>query len=710
MASAPDATGSSHRRRFWLFALALWLVTLLAYQPAWHGGVLWDDDVHLTRAELQSADGLRRIWTDLRATPQYYPVAHSAFWIQQQLWGDDTLGYHIVNISLHALSAVLFALILRRLAVPGALFAALIFALHPVHVESVAWMSELKNTLSGVLYLSAALVYLRYDQERRPRWYLASLAVFALALLSKSVTASLPGALLVVCWWKRGGIDWRRDVAPLVPFFVAGAAAGLATVWIERNVIGAQGSEFSLTAIERVLIAGRAILFYLSALLWPANLIFIYPRWNVSQQVIWQYLYPLGAAALVTWAWWLRSRSRAPLAALLFFFVTLFPALGFFDVYPFRYSFVADHFQYLASLGIIALVAGAAARLAGQWRMTPLTVGLIAVVVVLPLALLTRSQSRQYVNAETLYRAILSRDPGSWMAHDNLGELLLAPPRGTAADVQEAIEHFRASVAARPGSADAHNNLGLAWQRQGRFEDARQEHETAIRLDPTLAAAHHNLGIDLERLGRPLEAIPHYARAITIDPGFAGARHNLGAVLQQTGRAQEAVEVLAEGTRIAPDVPELRVGLGMALQRLGRVDEASVQFREALRLKPDSSDARNNLGVVLVAQGRYDEAIREYQAAARLDPGVAMVHANMGFALMKLGRVDDAIAAYRQALAREARPGTPQTLYQLGVALAQGRRLEEAELALAEAVRLKPDFVEARSSLAAVQAARRTRR
>jgi tetratricopeptide (TPR) repeat protein len=695
----------------WLFALALWLVTLLAYQPVWRGGVLWDDDVHLTRAELQSADGLRRIWTDLRATPQYYPVAHSAFWIQQRLWGDDTLGYHLVSISLHALSAVLFALILRRLAVPGALLAALIFALHPVHVESVAWLSELKNTLSGALYLSAALAYLRYDQERRRQWYFIAFALFGLALLSKTVTASWPAALLIVCWWQRGRIDWRRDGVPLVPFFVAGAAAGLATIWIERTVIGARGVEFSLSAIERVLIAGRAMLFYLSTLLWPVNLIFIYPRWTVSQQALWQYLYPLAAAALLAVAWRLRSRSRAPLAALLFFCVTLFPALGFVDVYPFRYSFVADHFQYLASLGIIAVVAAGAARIAVRLRMTPSTAFLIAlVVVVLPLALLTRRQSRDYVSAETLYRAILSRDPESWMAHDNLGELLLARPRGTAADIQEATEHFRASVAARPASADAHNNLGLAWQRQGRFEDARREHEDAIRLDPAFASAHYNLGIDLERLSRPLDAIPHYERAMRLAPALVGARYHLGAVLQQAGRASEAVDVLAEGARIAPEVPEYRVGLGMALQRLGRVDEAIAQFREALRLKPDSSDARNNLGVALVAQGRYDDAIREYEAAVRLDPGVAMVHANMGFAFMKLGRVDEAIAAYRLALAREPRPGTPQTLYQLGVALAQGRRLEEAELALGEAVRLKPDFAEARSSLTAVQAARRTRR
>jgi hypothetical protein len=275
---AEPSTASPHRRLTWLLLPALLLVTLLAYHPVWHGSLLWDDNAHITLSELRSAHGLWRIWFDLDATQQYYPAVHSAFWLLVRVWGDQTPGYHIVNIVLHALSGFLLYLILCRLSIPGAGLAAMIFALHPVYVESVAWISELKNTLSGVLYLGTALSYLNFDRDRQKRFYAAALALFMLALLSKSVTTTLPAALLVVFWWQRGTLSRRRDIAPLLPFFVLGAAGGFFTAWVERTVIGAEGAAFHFTIIERCLIAGRAIWFYLAKLFWPAHLIFIYPR------------------------------------------------------------------------------------------------------------------------------------------------------------------------------------------------------------------------------------------------------------------------------------------------------------------------------------------------------------------------------------------------------------------------------------------------
>ena len=344
----------------WLLAVALTSAVCLAYQPVWHGGLLWDDyPGHVTAPDLRSWDGLSRIWFEGGATQQYYPLLHSAFWLQHKLWGDATLGYHLVNILLHATAALLVALVLRRLHVPGAYLAAAIFALHPVHVESVAWITEQKNTLSGVFYLAAMLVYLRFDQTRKKSIYGCALGLFLLALLSKTVSATLPGALLVILWWQRGRLSWRKDVLPLLPFFVLGVLGGLLTAWVERTVIRAEGAAFEFTIVERFLIAGRAICFYLGKLFWPVNLTFIYPRWQVSQAIAWQYLFPAGALLLAAALWPVRRRWRAPLAALLFFIGTLFPALGFLNVFPFRYSLVADHFQYLASLGVITLVAAA---------------------------------------------------------------------------------------------------------------------------------------------------------------------------------------------------------------------------------------------------------------------------------------------------------------------------------------------------------------
>ncbi len=682
------AAGSTHRRwSVWLLLPALLLATLAAYQPAWHGGVLWDDDAHITRRDLRSVEGLWRIWFDLGATQQYYPVVHSAFWLQHKLWGDDTLGYHLVNIILHALSAFLLAVILRRLAVPGAFLAAFLFALHPVQVESVAWITELKNTLSGVFYLGAALAYLHFDRSRRKQVYALALGLFVLGLLSKTVTATLPAALLVVFWWQRGQLTWRRDVIPLLPFFVPGATGGLLTAWIERTLIGAQGVEFQFTLVERCLIAGRAIWFYLGKLLWPADLIFIYPRWQVNQAVGWQYLYPLGVVALLAGLWLLRKRTRAPLAAMLLFFGTLFPVLGFFNVFPFRFSLVADHFQYLPSLSIIALFSAGLAGAAGQWkiRIRPALAAAGMLVLVGPLACLTWSQSRRYVDAENLYRTTLDRNPSCWLAYNNLGVLKL---QGPISEVPEAMGQIRQALKINPNSAEALNNLGYALQRLDRFEEAITCHQEALRLFPDFAEARNNLGLDLQRLGRFEEAESQYREALKINPYLAEAHHNLGEVLQRKGKIEEALAHIHAALRIDPDYPDARDNLGRVLQRMGKTEEAVTQYQAALRLKPDFPEAHNNLGAALARMGRFEEALTQHQEALRLKPDFADAHYNLGNALQQLGRIEEAVAQFREAL--RLKPGHVEAHNNLGAALESLGRLEEAVAQYREALKLEP--------------------
>lgn len=417
--------------RILITGVLLLVVTLITYFPA--------VDAHVTAPSLRSRAGLWRIWTDPQATQQYYPLTHSAFWIQYPFWGPDPRGYHVVNIVLHVAAALLVWRILERLAVPGALFAAGVFALHPVHVETVAWITELKNTLSTVFYLAALLVYLRFDppgvrqarvvQRRVPvetrdwRLYALALAFFVCALLSKTVTASLPAAILLIIWWKEGRLAWRRHVLPLIPFFVIGAALGLTTAWIERYLLGAEGEAFALTWVDRVLIAGRAVLFYLGKLVWPVDLIFIYPRWTINRSAGVQYLYPATAVALAVALWALRARiGRGPLVAALFFGGTLVPALGFFNVYPFQYSFVADHFQYLASLGVIALAAALMATGLSRLGVSSTSLRLaVYSTVLLVLAGLSWGQAHIYKDLETLYRDTIARNPGANMAYLNLG-------------------------------------------------------------------------------------------------------------------------------------------------------------------------------------------------------------------------------------------------------------------------------------------------
>jgi tetratricopeptide (TPR) repeat protein len=629
-------------------AIALMAATFIAYYPAWHGGVLWDDNAHLTRPDLQSAAGLWRIWFDVGATQQYYPVTHSGFWLMHRLWGDATIGYHFVNLGLHAASALLVARILRRLAVPGALLAATLFALHPVHVESVAWMAELKNTLSGVCYLAAALAYLRFDERRDWTAYAAAFALFLAALLTKSVTGVLPGALLVVLWWQRGALTWRGDVRPLLPFFAAAAAAAVMTSWFEGALNGARGAEFHLGAVERVLIAGRAVWFYLATLAWPSHLSFIYPRWEVDRTAWWQYVYPLGVMALVAACWLYRRRSRAPLAAILIFCGTLVPALGFVDVYPFRYSFVADHFQYLASIPIMALAAAAAVTALTRLRAgSRSTERALCVAFGVPLALLTSYQSRQYVDETTLYRATLARNPSCWMCHNNLATRKLY---GSAADLDEAVAHLQESLRLNPADAEAHNNMGGALQRMGRYEDAIAEHAAALRLNPMLVEARYNIGVCDQALGRLNEAHEQYSEAIRAQPDYTMAHYNLATISMAMGRPAEAEAQLREALRLNPALALAHDALGIVLLQAGRIPDAVTEFRNATLLQPDYAPAHYKLAVTLAGAGMTEEALPEFRDAARYAPGSPEIHHDLGAAFANLGRLDEAAAEFREAL------------------------------------------------------------
>jgi tetratricopeptide (TPR) repeat protein len=681
MASEPG-NGFSHSRRLRaLGAGALILcATLAAYLPALRGGLLWDDEGHITKAELRPLSGLWRIWTELGATQQYYPVLHTAFWVEHRLWGDATLGYHLVNILLHVTAACLVALIMRRLAIPGAWLAALIFALHPVGVESVAWIAEQKNTLSTVFYLLAMLAYLRFDQWRRWPLYFLALGWFLLALLSKSVTATLPAALLVVLWWRRGRLA-QRDVWPLAPWFALGLGMGLLTTWVERRLIGAEGAEFNLNFVERCLLAGRVVWFYLGKLFWPANLVFIYPRWEVSAAAAWQYVYPAGVIVLLGTLWWLRRRSPGPparaatagLAAVLFFVGSLFPALGFFNAYPFVYSYVADHFQYLASLGVIVLVSAAWGQMWAAARTGPVLrrslLVMAAAGVVGTLGVQTWRLSWMYRDLPTLYRATVERNPDCWMAQFNLGNLYFADGR-----MEEAIKYYEQALQSRPDYPEAYNNLGNVWRALGRGEAARANYEAALRLKPDYAAAYLNLGIVAYEAGRIADAEAAYRAALRLRPDFRPVHLFLGNLLRQAGRMEAAIPEYEQALRLQPDDAVTQTNLGDALEATGRLPDAIAHYETALQLQPAQADTEDSLGIALAESDRLAAAIMHFERALRLRPEFPEAHNNLGLALVHTGRLDEAIGHFEAA------------------------------------VRLKPDYAEARENLrAALERARRPR-
>jgi len=666
---------------------------LAAYLPALRGGLLWDDDAHVTRQALRSLHGLWRIWFDVGATQQYYPLLHSAFWVEHRLWGDSVLGYHLANVALHAAAAWLLVLILRRLAFPVPVLAGLVFALHPVCVESVAWISEQKNTLSAVLYLSAALLYLGFDDTRLRSRYACASALFVLALLTKSVTATLPAALLVVFWWRRGRLGWRRDAVPLLPWFLVATASGLLTAFFERKLIGAEGADFTFTFLQRLLLAGRVIVFYVGKVAWPGGLIFVYPRWRVDLSDGFQYLYPAGVLALLAALVIRARRQRGPLAGFLYFCGTLFPVLGFVNVYPFVYSFVADHFQYLASLGVIVPLAWGLDRVASAFPLgARARAGLLLAVPAL-LGFLSWRQCALYRDSDTLNRATLERNPSAWRAHYDLAVSLGRDPGRQ----REAISEYEATLRLKPDYWAAHNNLGSELLKiPGRTEDAIAEYEAALRLNPGFADAQSNLGVALGRTpGRMPEAIAHAREAVRIRPDDDGALDNLGALLiRQPGSLDEAVADFGRAIRISPDNPQYHYNLANALaQAPGRLADAEAEYRASLRLDPGFVEAHSNLGAVLDRMpGRVPDAISEYATAVRLDPGNAHLHENLAHALAKVpGRAAEAASEYAAALRID--PADAQAHNGLGIVLSDiPGRLPDAVSEFEAAVRLKPDF------------------
>ncbi len=573
------------------FGLILIVVTVLAYQPAWNGKPIWDDDIHITSAELRSLHGLGRIWTDPAAAPQYYPLLHTVFWIEYKLWGAWPLPYHLLNIGLHALTALLLLRILERLQLPGAWLAAGIFALHPVLVESVAWISELKNTLSGALCAGSALLYLKYDRERKRSAYFIAFALFLAGVMTKTIIVTLPAVLLVIFWWKRGKLSWKRDFAPLIPFFVVGLVAGLVTVWVEQKFCAENGETFDFSLLERFLIAGRLFWFYLGELLWPRDLIMIYPTWSVSQAVWWQYLFPVGVLILFLWLWIIRKNSRGPLAAAICFLLMLFPVLGFFNLSyfmsglgPARHDaiFRADHFQYLATIAIIAPISTGVAWLAAQIKASvrPAVYGASTALLLL-LASLTWAQSTTYRDAETCFRAVIAKNPNSATGHSNLGSALLH--KGF---VDEAIVQFKRS----------------------------------LEIDPDYQFGHYNLAAALMEKGEPDEAIPHLRTVLKVNPNHPKAYYTLGNALSKKGKADEAAASYKRALTLQPDFPDAHCNLANLLLEKGELDAALAHYRTALALQPNDPGAHYNLAVGLVRKGELEPAIAELRIALRIDP------------------------------------------------------------------------------------------
>ncbi len=672
-----------------------------AYAFSLRGAFLWDDDLHITdNPVIIGPLGLADIWTSARAN--YFPLVLTNFWVQHALWGLEPLGYRVVTLVFHLAAALLLWRVLVQLRVPGAWLGAALWALHPVQVESVAWICELKNTQSAVFFLAAASFWIRWvenssapglvagtGEEARSggRFYWLALGCAVLAILSKPSTVMLPVALGLCTWWIRRRVEWR-DAVRLAPFFALSALAAGWTIWEQKFNSGAIGAEWNQTLPERFAIAGRAMWFYLGKLLWPAPLIFIYPRWDIAGGGALAYA---GVAAALGWGGFLLWRGRAGrwrpvLFATAFFVALLFPVLGFFSVYFFRYSFVGDHFQYLASMGPLALAGAAVAR----W--VPRAWPVVAAVLVLALGLATARHSTIFLNNEKLWRDTLAKNPKAIMAWLNLADTLARAERHP-----EAIELFRHALTLRPDDPYALNDLGCELTLIGRPAEAIPLLERSVALKPAHPEALSNLGNALRAVGRREEAIASYRRALELKPGYTAALNNLGAELADAGQAKEALDVFEMARRAKTSDATTIDNIGSALRVLGRFDEAVTRHNEALRLRPDFAQAEVNLALTLLAKGSMAEALPHFERALRLRPSFSGVHGHYARALVALGRERDALALLRQAA--EQRSDSFEAQMNLGTMLAQAGQPKEATPYFEAAARLAPDYAAAHLNL-----------
>lgn len=596
---------------------------VLTYQPAWNAGFIWDDDAYVTRNRLLTdPDGLGRIWFSTESPSQYFPLVYTTFRIERALWGLNPAGYHWVNILLHAGNALLLWRLLRRLAIPGAWFAAALFALHPVQVESVAWITERKNVLSLFFTLLALHAWARFVAAGKPQsWKAYGLAIgcFVLALFSKTTACTLPAALLLMLRLKGLPIT-RARILQITPFVALGLAMGLLSMWWERYHIQTRGAEFAIPFLERILIASRAIWFYLGKLLWPVNLAFSYPRWEISPSsaLSWSWLV-MGVIAVGVIYYARRICGRSLEVAALFFVATLFPTLGFIMLYTFRYTFVADHYQYVAAIGPLTLAAAACTiglrRWAPRWPMAgPICAGGVLLV----LGVLSIRQAGHYRDLESLWSDTLAKNPRSWMARDGYGSQLLA--QGLAAD---AAVQFQQAIELNPNEARSYDNLGIALEKLGRFEDSISQFKKALAINPAAAKTHNNLGLALMSRGRFDEAVEELQSAVKLDPRESELHNNLAMALARQGQLDEAIVQLREAIRLNPDNPQAQNNLGLALSRKNNDAEAIVAFETSLRLRPDSPETHVSLGVLLGKLGRRDEAAAHFMKALQLRPDYA---------------------------------------------------------------------------------------
>jgi tetratricopeptide (TPR) repeat protein len=721
----------------WAIPFGIFALTFLAFLPSlWNGFVDWDDPLNLT----ENPDYRGLGWTQLKwmfggnNTNFYMPLTWLTYGLDYTLWGMNPAGYHLTSLLLHALNACVFYFVALRLfraarggepvrdsaLRAGAALATLLFALHPLRVESVVWATERRDVLSGLFYLLAILAYLHSLEPgaaatpRGRAWYWSAVAAGLCALLSKPMAVSLPVILVLLDIYPLrrlgfGPVSWlalaaRRVWLEKVPFILCSAATSVVALLRLGELIDPTALP-PVNWLGRLAVSVYALAFYLWKTLVPWNLSALYEQPLPLDPTAWPFvLSALAVAAVTVTAVSLRRRWPSLLTVWLAFVVVLLPVLGIIQI---QSMIAADRYTYLASLGWALLaggILGSAIEAHAAGRLGKRAMALIALVALAPpigLGGLAWMQTRIWRDSETLWAHTVAVTPSA-RAHLHWGRTLIREGRP-----DEAIPHLREALRLRPGYAFARFDLGVALEAQGDLPAAVDEYRAVLHDRPDVANVHYSLGSALHRLGRPAEAIEQYEAALRLEPNFWPAHVNLGVALASQGRLTEAVEHYRQALRANPRIAAAENNLGRALLRLDRPEEATQHFERAVEIDPRIADARNNLGSARAREGKISDAIDQFEAALRLSPAYAEAHSNLGIALMRANRPADAADHFRKAL--EINPGSAEAHNLLGIALARQGRMREAAGQFRDALRIKPDFDQARANLGQALAEERRR-
>jgi tetratricopeptide (TPR) repeat protein len=669
-----------------------------ALSPALSGGWIGDDFLYLTGNPLmQDPHRLWKAWFQPGSFVEYYPLEESLQWIEWKCFGQDTRGYHLVNILLHLASSLLVWRLFAKLGLRQAWIGGLLFAVHPSVVESVSLINEFKNTLSLPFFLLALCAWIDFEERRDVRDYLLALGWFLAAMLSKITMAPFPVFILVFAWWKRGRVGWR-DVQASLPFFLISFFLGVMT--IECGVWFLAGKEVmthdqSLPWLSRLALGGTSLAFYFTRVLVPLRPLPLYPQWQVVPPSAWDFLpWPLFLAA----AFYLGKRragwGRHALLGLAFFALLLLPFLGFNWASYMTATWVMDHFLYIPMIGLLALVVAALGQVENRVdpSLRPAGMALLAALVV-ALAVESHAYAGKFIDDTALAAYTVENDPGCWFARANYAVDLQKSGR-----TDEAIDQLRIAFRENPDLPGGHVTLGDAYYSKSNWNEARHEFELATKAQPEIAETHNNLGNALLQLGQVQDAAAQYAEAIRLKPAYADPHCGLGNALTAENDLPGAVREYREALKIDPDKAAALTDLGFALLQLGRDDEAVQQLGEAARLKPDDAEALVNLAIAQGQAGHTPGALATFQQALQRDPRNPAIYYNRANLLFQAGRLQEAMTDYRQAL--ELKPDYAEAHNNLGAALLRSGRRAEAAAEFHAALKIDPTYADARNNLA----------